>query len=69
MNFADTDNLLNYTELRLLQPLQDFLTIFRFLYWFFVVPNNFIVSGVCNSNLYRTLILNTNLLLIILIYT
>ena len=69
MNFADTNHLLNYIELRLLLLRQDFLAIFRFLYCFFVVPNNFIVSGVCNSNLNRTLILNTNLLLIILIYT
>ena len=34
---------------------------------FFVLPDNFTVSGVCNSDLYQTFIFNTNLLLILLI--
>ena len=47
--------LLNYIALKLLQPLQDLVHFLHFwfcLLIFFVVSNNFIVSGVCNSNLY-----------------
>ena len=40
----------------------------RFESHFFVLSNNFIVSGICNSSLYPSSILNTNLLLILLMY-
>ena len=36
---------------------------------FFVLPNNFVVSGVCNSSFYPSFILNTSLLLILLMET
>ena len=67
--FVDTDYLLNYIGLKLLQPLQDLVHFLHFLLIsinLFVLPNSFIVSGACKSSLYSSFILNTNLLLILL---
>ena len=66
--FVDIDYLLNYFKLKLLQVIQDsrFLHFLFNLLIFFVLPNNFIVSGVCSSSLYPSFVLNSNLLLIIL---
>ena len=66
--FIDIDYLLNYNELKLLQVLDNFGTFSPFSvlsFFFFVLRNSFIVSGVCNTSLYPPLILNTNLLLIL----
>ena len=64
--FVDTDDLLNYIGLKLLQLLQDFLHFLLISINLFVLPNSFIVSGACKSSLYSSFILNTNLLLILL---
>ena len=67
--FIDIDYLLNYNELKLLQVYDNFGTFSPFSvlsFFFLVLPNSFIVSGVCNTSLYPPLILNTNLLLILL---
>ena len=67
--FVGIDYLLNYFKLKLLQLIQDLVRFLHFLFYlliFFVLPNNFIVSGVCSSSLYPSFVLNSNLLLIIL---
>ena len=59
LTFADIDYLLNHIGLKLLQQFKNLVLNF------FVIRNNFIVTGVCNSSLYLFFILKTNLLLIL----
>ena len=67
-DFADIDYLPNYTGLKPLQLLQDWehFILFNLSINFFVLPNNYTVSGVCNSDLNSSFISNTNLSLILL---
>ena len=65
----------NSISSKLLQPPQDFFyilstfsTFFISLLIFFVLPNNFIASSVCNPSLCPSFILDPNLLLILLLY-
>ena len=73
--FFDIDYLLYTIELKLLQLLVGTLWLGMFSPFFvlsinyFVLPSNFIISGVCNSSLYPSFILNTKLLLFLLMYT
>ena len=57
--FVDINYLLHYIGLKVLQLLQH-LDIFSefFFFFFFVLAKNFIISGVCNSSLYPSFILN-----------
>ena len=59
LTFVGIDYPLNYIGLKLLQQFEDLVPNF------FVIPNNFIVTGVCKSILYLFFILKTNLLLIL----
>ena len=65
--FADIDYVVNYIGLKLLQLLQDLILFLSFAFCpLDFLCNQIIVSGVCNSSLYLTFILRTNLLLILL---
>ena len=67
--FIDIDYLLNYIGLKLFSTtsrIGTFSLFYVFCINLFVLPSNFIVSGACNSSLYLSFILKTNLLLILL---
>ena len=67
--FVDIYYLLNYIGLKLILLPQDLEHFLHFLscLLIFLLANNFIDSGICNSSLYPSSILNTKLLLILLI--
>ena len=58
---------LNYLPSEPISLTSSICLLLFFIYFFFLQPNNFIVSGVCNSSLCLSFIFSTNLVLILFI--